>query len=58
MKPSWISTPRHMSSAIWRLLKCGENFVKVESGHVLVVLGARMRVLTPISGYHFNANFM
>lgn len=43
-----------MSSAIWRLLKCGENFVKVESGHVLVVLGAPMRVLTTINNCHFN----
>ena len=31
--------------------------VKVKSGHVFVVLGAHVRVLSPIIGCHSNANF-
>jgi hypothetical protein len=34
-----------------------EKNVKVGSGHVFVVLEAHARVLAPINGCHFNANF-
>ena len=55
IKQTWISAHEHMSHAIWRRLEC-QN-VKVGSGHVFVVLGARVRVLTTINGCHSNANF-
>lgn len=45
-----------MSLAIWGYLECGKN-VKVGSGHVCVVLGAHVSVLTPINGCNSNANF-
>lgn len=34
-----------------------EKYVKVGSGHVAVVLGAHLRVLTSINSSHFNAKF-
>ena len=33
------------------------KMVKLDSSHVFVVLGAHVRVLTPINGWHSNANF-
>ena len=56
MKPTWISTHRQMNRAICRNWNV-EKFVKVRSGHDFVVLGAHMRVLTPINGCHSNAKF-
>jgi len=34
-----------------------QKIVKMGSGHVFVVLGAHVRVFTPINGCHFDANF-
>ena len=34
-----------------------EKNVKVGSGHIFVVLSAHVRVLTPINGSNFDANF-
>ena len=34
-----------------------EIAVKVGSGYVFVMLGVRVRVLTPINGCHRNVNF-
>ena len=53
IKPTWISTHRHTSCAIWRWLKC-VKIVKVGSGHVFVVLGVHTRVLTLINDCHYN----
>ena len=39
------------------MIRMCKKFIKVGSGHVFVVLGALVTVLTPISGCHSNANF-
>lgn len=35
-----------------------EVFIKVGRGHVFAMLGAHVRVMTPIIGCHSNANFV
>ena len=46
-----------MSHAHLEMSRLWEKNVNVGSGHVFVVLGAHVRVLTPNNDCHSNANF-
>jgi hypothetical protein len=53
IKPTWISTHK------LRTMQLGDDDnVEVGSGHVSIVTGAHVRVLSPINVCHFNATFV
>ena len=58
IKPTWTSTHRRLSRAIWRQLECAKKMLKWEVVMFLLYCRAHVSVFTLINGCHSNAKFV